>query len=120
VRNALAREEFYAFNPDLIAGAVRDAKREEGLFAEYLGEELPQHMQAALLAEIGMWMTIHDKLIAPPVREEEYSSLCRQLRSYVSVLIDLLLLEEEMLRSPLVEYYRRQTDALRSQAAALR
>ena len=45
-------------------------------------------------------------------------ALCRKLRPYVAVLIDLLLAEEEMMTSPLTQHYLYVIDELHAQAGA--
>jgi hypothetical protein len=118
VRNLIVREEFYTTNIRTIEETIRAAKREDELYAEYLGERMPEHMVKALTVEIGIWMTLHDLLFKPPVSEEAYPALCRKLRPYIAVLIDLLLAEEEMMTSPLTQHYLYLIDELHAQAGA--
>jgi hypothetical protein len=117
VRNSTFREEFYATNIRAVEETIRAAKREDELYAEYLGERMPDHMTRAVTLETGIWMTIHDLLFKPAVIEDEYPALCRKLRPYLAVLIDLLLMEEEMMTSPLTRHYVQLIDTLRTQAA---
>src|SRR6266550_3446708 len=79
VRNLILREEFYSTNIHTIEETIRAAKREDELYAECLGERMPDHMVQALTVEIGLWMTLHDLLFRPAVSEEEYPALCRKL-----------------------------------------
>ena len=118
VHNLIVREEFYSTNIHTIEETIRAAKREDDLYAEYVGERMPDHMVQALTVELGIWMTLHDLLFNAPVPEEQYPALCRKLRPYVAVLIDLLFAEEEMMTSPLTEHYRYLVDELHAQAGA--
>jgi hypothetical protein len=117
VRNSTFREEFYATNMHAVEETIRAVKREDELYTEYLGERMPDHMLRAVTLETGMWMTIHDLLFKPAVSEDEYPALCRKLRPYLAVLIDLLLMEEEMMTSPLTQHYVQLIDTLRTQAS---
>jgi hypothetical protein len=119
VRNNVYREAFYATNHRAIEDTAHAAKREDELYAEYLGERMPDHMLRALTLETTIWMTLHDLLTKPAVSEAKYPALCRTLRPYLAVLVDLLLLEEEMMTSPLTEHYVQQIEALRSRAAGV-
>jgi hypothetical protein len=120
IQNRTFREEFYETNIKLVEEAIRTAKREDELYAEYLGEPMPEHMRKAIEAEVVMWITLHDILFKPAVPEERYGELCRKLRPYVAILIDLLHAEEEMMRSPLTKYYVKHVDAWRTEAARVR
>lgn len=120
VRNRAYRDEFYATNHRTVEETIRAAKREDELYAEYLGERMPDHMLRALMLESSIWMSLHDMLTKPPVAEDTYSAFCRKLRPYFTVLIDLLLLEEEMMTSPLTQHYVQQIETLRAQAAAVK
>lgn len=120
LQNRLVREELYETNIKLLEETIRAANREADLYAEYLGEPMPEHMRKAIEAELGMWMTLHDVLVQPTVPEDEYAALCRQLRPYVGILVDLLHAEEEMMQSPLTRHYLQQVDALRAEAARVR
>jgi len=117
IRNRTHREEFYTANARAIEETIRAAKREDDLYAEYLGERMPDHMIRAITLEMSMWLTLRDILTRPPVAEDAYPALCRQLRPYIVILIDLLLLEEEMMTSPLTQHYVQQIETLRAQAA---
>src|SRR5258708_38387595 len=117
VRNSTFRQEFYATNMRAVEETIRAAKREDELYAEYLGERIPDHMMRAVTLETGMWMTLPDLLFKPAVSEDEYPALCRKLRPYLSVLIDLLLMEEEMMTSPLTQHYVQLIDTLRTKAS---
>ena len=120
VRNNIFREEFYATNITEIEETIRAAKREDDVYVDLLDEPLPDHMRKALEAEVLMWMTLHDLLFKAPRPEDEYPALCRQLRPYVAILIDLLHAEEEMMTSPLVRHYLRLVDAWRAEAARVK
>lgn len=120
IRNNIFREEFYATNIRIVEETIRAAKRDDDVYVEYLGEPLPEHMRRAVEAEVVMWMTIHDLLFKPPVTEDQYPDLCRKLRPFISVLIDLLHAEEEMMGSPLVRHYIKRVDAWRAEAARVR
>jgi hypothetical protein len=117
VRNLAHRDEFYATNLRAIEETIRAAKREDELYAEYLGERMPDHMLRAVTLETSIWMSLHDMLTQPSVTEEAYPTLCRKLRPYLAVLIDLLLLEEEMMTSPLTQHYVQQIETLRAREA---
>src|SRR5260370_34846060 len=69
VRNSTFREEFYATNMRAVEETIRAAKREDELYAEYLGERMPDHMLRAVTLETGMRMTIHDLLFKPSGNE---------------------------------------------------
>ena len=71
-------------------------------------------MIRAIMLEISMWLNLHAILSKPPVADDAYPALCRKLRPYVGILIDLLLLEEEMMTSPLTQHYVQQIEALRA------
>lgn len=117
VRNRVYRDEFYATNPRTVEETIRAAKREDELYAEYLGERMPDHMLRAVMLETSIWMSIHDMLTKPPVTEDAYPAFCRKLRPYLAVLVDLLLLEEEMMTSPLTQHYVQQIETLGAHAA---
>jgi hypothetical protein len=117
VRNRVYRDEFYTTNPRTVEETIRAAKREDELYAEYLGERMPDHMLRAVMLETSIWMSLHDMLTKPPVNEDAYPAFCRKLRPYLAVLVDLLLLEEEMMTSPLTQHYVQQIDTLRAHAA---
>jgi len=120
IQNRIFREEFYETNIRLVEETIRAAKREDELYAEYLGEPMPEHMRKAIEAEVMMWMTLHDVLFKPTVPEDQYADLCRKLRPYVGILVDLLHAEEEMMHSPLTRHYLQQLDVLRAGAARVR
>jgi len=116
IRNDIFREEFYATNIKQIEATIRDAKREDETYADALGEPMPEQMRKAVELEVLMWMAIHDLLFKPPVTEDQYPTLCRKLRPFIAVLIDLLHAEEEMTSSPLVQHYLNMIDAWHDQA----
>jgi len=120
MQNRVCREEFYETNIRLVEETIRAAKHEDMLYEDYLGEPMPEHMRQAIEAEVVMWMRLHDFLFQPAVPEDQYADLCRKLRPYVAILVDLLHAEEEMMRSPLTRYYLAQIDALRAETARVR
>lgn len=120
VRNNIFREEFYTTDIRIIEQTIRAAKREDDVYAEYLGETMPEQMRHAIELEVLLWMRLHDLLFRPPVSEDQYPEHCRKLRPFISILIDLLHAEEEMMSSPLVRHYLKLVDTWRAEAARVR
>jgi hypothetical protein len=97
---------------------VRDEAQE---FADRFDEPLPGHVQRALDAEISMWERLEEGLTN--LREEtptseELDNYARRVRSYLCWHHDLILLEQDMVTSCLVQHYDKQRDAILSRAAA--
>src|SRR5258708_38932641 len=75
VRNSTFREGFYATNMRAVEETIRAAKREDELYAAYLGERMPDHMLRAVTLETGMRMTSHGVLFTPAVTEDDDPAL---------------------------------------------
>jgi hypothetical protein len=97
---------------------VREEARE---FADLFDESLPAHVQRALTAEISMWERLEEGLTnlkeARPT-SRELDNYATRVRSYLSWHHDLILLEQDMITSCLVEHYDEQRGAILSRAAA--
>jgi len=114
--NSIARLEFYATNRRRLDDVVQSAKHEDELYEEYLGEPMPEHMRRAITLELSFWLTLHELLARPAVTEDAYPALCRKLRPYLGLLVDLLHAEEEMMTSPLTRHYHDLTAAITADA----
>lgn len=107
--------------PQKAEEALRIARDEEHVFADYFGEPMPAHMRRALQLEIAMWQHLIDAIqnaVKRPhsMTNEEYEALRNKVRAYLNPLRDLLLAEQEMLGSCLIHHYLKLVDALNDQA----
>lgn len=101
--------------------ALRIANDERQLFEDYFEEPMPAHLERALLLEITLWQHLIDaiqKATKGPesLTDADYDAFRSKVREFVSPLLDLLLAEQEMLSSCLVQHYLALTDALADQA----
>jgi hypothetical protein len=109
----LVREEFYPGDRVALERVIGAAKREEYLFAHYIGEAMPRHVRDALDLEIRSWERLYQDLTAA-APDSEFPIRCATLRPRLTSIIDLLSVEEEMLTNPLVAHYEEWLRSYRS------
>jgi len=97
---------------------VRDEARE---FADTFGEPLPHHLRRSLEAEISLWERLGvglKTLARSQVTEAALHVYALRVRSYLGCQEDLLRMEQEMVRSCLIQHYEEQRTAILAAAAA--
>jgi hypothetical protein len=105
-----------------ISRALPLAEREAAEYAHTLQEPMPQHLQDALELEVHQWRHLRESIgdfcgAEPNARDvHEYTS---NVRTYLSYQMDLLRLEEEMLRACAVRHYDEAIKTLRDKAGAV-
>jgi hypothetical protein len=92
----------------IIKRALPLAREEAQEFADAFGEPMPRHVRRTLDAEVSTWEHLEEGLAnlrERTVTTEDLDAYSLRVRSYLSRQYDLLLLEQEMVTSCLVEHY---------------
>jgi hypothetical protein len=89
-------------NTALAAEALRLSQEDEAVFERLFGEPMPVHVRTALHLETDVWIDIKNKLT------NDHRALQRRLTTIQKILV----LEREMLHTPLVRRYQTALDRL--------
>lgn len=107
--------------PQPATDALRVAADEERLFEDYFGEPMPAHLRRALQLEVALWQrlieAIQKAIKGQSLSDADYDQFRNTVREFLGPLLDLLLAEQEMINSCLVQHYTKLIDALADQAA---
>jgi hypothetical protein len=104
----------------IIKRALPLAREEAQEFADAFREPMPGHVGRTLDAEVSMWERLADGLATlreRAVTSEELDAYSCRVRSYLSWQYDLVLLEQEMVTSCLVQHYDEMRERILAAAA---
>jgi hypothetical protein len=104
----------------VIKRALPLAREEARSFADTFSEPLPYHLRRSLDAEIDMWerLTVGLETLAhTQVTEHALDEYTRRVRSYLACQEDFLRLQQEMVRSCLVQHYDELRERILATAA---
>lgn len=104
----------------VVKRALPLAREEARTFADAFGEPLPYHLRRSLDAEIDMWERLGEgleTLAHTQVTEHALDEYTRRVRSYLACQEDFLRMQQEMVRSCLVQHYDELRERLLAVAA---
>ncbi len=95
-------------NITLVQCALDLTKGDEQVFQHYFGEPMPLHWQHAVHAEGEAWGALAAKLFEMKKDTPSFDMRARQAQSLVQRAQNILLLQQQMITSPLSQHFQRE------------